>query len=181
MKRLLILLVFWSFCGATIWAAQAPIQAQKYRPQWQIGQQWVVQTESRQQQAAVGRQKVVTARWQFRAEAVEQVQGRACVRITVHPLEDRQVQQEPKTTVWVDRTTTSIRQIQTQLPTREGYKTVTESYKPGHQGAPVIGPLSVLPIALPQFAEQGIKAIGTYHYDTISGAGGIKTLGQVGF
>ena len=136
MKRLLILLLFWSVCGTTLRAAQAPVQPEKYRPQWQIGQQWVVQTESRQQQAAVGRQKVVTARWQFRAEAVEQVQGQACIRIAVRPFEGRQIQQEPKTTVWIDRTTSSIRQIQVQLPTRKGYKTVTESYKPDQEGAP---------------------------------------------
>ncbi len=181
MKRLLILPVCLFLCGSTAFAAQPPNPPQQFRPQWQIGQEWTVQTESVQQQVAVGQERVVTAQWQFQVDGVEPIQGQTCLRISVRPLQGGHVQDEPKTTVWVDQKTTSIRQIQTQMRTPQGYRTATESYKPGMQAAPIIGPLSILPIALPQFPEEGLKAMETFQYDTISGAGGIKAIGLVGF
>ncbi len=177
---------FWLFFVPACWASLAPAadeprQMEKFRPQWQLGQQWTVQTQSRQQQTALPRQQSVTARWQFDIEAVEPVQGKPCWRIAVRPQQAEQVLPEPKTTIWVDQAAAAIRQIETQLRTPRGYKTVTESYPMGAQAAPVVGPLSVLPIALPQFPESGLKAVGAFEYETVSGPGGIKAVGEVGF
>jgi len=175
-------LLFVLACGVPLArAADEPREMGRFRPQWQVGQQWTVQTQSRQQQSALPQQQAVDARWQFAVEAVDQVQGKPCWRIAVRPQQADRVLPEPKTTVWVDRAAAAIRQIETQLCTPRGYKTVTESYQMGDQAAPVVGPLSVLPIALPQFPEGGVKAVGAFEYETISGPGGIKAVGEVGF
>ena len=172
-----IILVAAAVTGAANADEQQPIQTQQFRPKWNVGDQWTVETQSRQQQVASPRQKRIAARWQFRVEAIDRVQGKPCWRVVIRPSQTP----EPKTTVWIDRTTTAIRQIQTQLPTPEGYKAVTESYRSGGMAAPVVGPLSVLPIAIPQFPEPGLKSLDTYQYETISGPGGVKAIGDVGF
>ena len=108
---------------------------------------------------------------------VDQLAGSDCYRIAVRPTDAAR----PKTTVWIDRDTTAIRQIQTELPTADGYQTVTESYRSRGQAAPVVGPLTVLPIDLPQFPEPGVKSLDAYRYETFCGPGGIKAIGEVGF
>ena len=179
MKRILTVftLIVCLFAGVANAADQQLIQTQQFRPKWNVGDQWTIETQSRQQQVATQQTRRVAAQWRFTVEAVDQLGGRACFRIVVRPVDA----QQPKTTVWVDRDTTAIRQIQTQLPTADGYKTVTESYRSGGQAAPVVGPLTVLPIDLPQFPEPGMKDLGTYQYETSSGPGGIKDIGDVGF
>jgi len=163
-------------CAAIAAAAAPPPQRQHFQPKWHVGDGWTVETQSRQPQTASPQPGSVKARWRFVVERVERVAGEDCFRIVARPVEAEQ----PKTVVWVDRKTAAIRQIQTQLPTPAGYKTVTESYR-SSTAAPVIGPLSVLPLALPQFPHPGIKSLDTYQYETISGPGGIKAAGDVGF
>ncbi len=156
--------------------AEAPPESHQFRPGWQVGDHWIVETQTRQTQTASPQSAKAKARWRFVVEAVEPVGQANCFRIVCRPVGA----QEPKTVVWVDRKTTAIRQIQTQLPTPAGYKTVTESYQ-STTAAPVVGPLTVLPIALPQFSQPGIKSVDAYQYETISGPGGIKAAGDVGF
>ena len=176
MKRLVTLAILIVGTAAVAPAAE-PVQTQQFRPKWNVGDQWTIETRSRQQQVAVTQQKRVAARWRFTVEAVDRIGDRACFRIVIRPTDSP----EPKTTVWVDRKATAIRQIQTQLPTPDGYKTVTESYRTAGQAAPVVGPLTVLPIDLPQFPEPDVKSLGTYQYEAVSGPDGIKAIGDVGF
>ncbi len=176
MKRLVTLAILIVGTVAVAYAAE-PVQTQQFRPKWNVGDQWTVQTQSRQQQVAATGQKRVAARWQFTVEAVDRIGDNACFRIVIRPSDAP----EPKTTVWVDRKTTAIRQIQTQLPTPDGYKTMTESYRTDGQATPVVGPLTVLPIDLPQFPEQGVKSLETYQYEAVSGPDGVKALGDIGF
>ena len=179
MKRLLTLVALALGTVATyasVTGAEAPPQTNQFRPEWQVGDQWVVETQTPQTQTASPQAAIAKARWRFTVEAVEPMAQADCFRIVCRPADA----QEPKTVVWVDRKTTAIRQIQTQLPTPAGYKTVTESYQ-STTAAPVVGPLTVLPIALPQFSQPGIKSLDAYQYETISGPGGIKAAGDVGF
>ena len=180
MKRfpsfMLLALVAWA---VPLWAADAPLE--KFRPQWQEGQQWMVETQSRQQQAASPQQQSITARWQFTVEAVEPLGGRPCWRIGIQLVENGQLLAEPKTTLWIDQATAAIVQIETQLSTPQGYKQATESFQSETGPAPVVGLQSVLPIALPQYAEAGVKAIDAFEYETVSGPGGIKAVGELGF
>ena len=184
MKILSISLMLLALAGG-IFPASAAQQAQvpldEFRPQWQLGQQWTVETQSQQQQRSLPRQQAVTARWHFQVEAVDQLQGKPCWRIVIRIVQGDQLLAEPQTTVWIDQASAAIRQIETQLPTPRGYQRATESYQSGAQAAPVVGLQSVLPIALPQFPEAGIKALDTFQYETVSGAGGIKAVGELGF
>jgi hypothetical protein len=180
MKRLTYCMVLALAAWAVpLWAADAPLE--KFRPQWQVGQQWMVETQSRQQQSALPEQQSITARWQFTVEAVEPLGGRPCWRIGIHLVENGRRLAEPKTTLWIDQATAAIRQIETQLPTPQGYKRATESFQSETGPAPVVGLQSVLPIALPQYPEAGVKAIDAFEYETVSGPGGIKAVGELGF
>jgi len=179
--KTLCFLLFLAAWAVPASAADDAERLEKFRPRWQVGQQWTVETQSRQQQAALPRQQALTARWQFAVEAIDQLQGRPCWRIVIRIVQGDRLLAEPRTTVWVDQATAAIRQIETQLPTPRGYQRAVESYQSGAQAAPVVGLQSLLPIALPQFPEAGIKAIDTFEYETVSGAGGIKAIGETGF
>jgi len=181
MKTLCFLLFLAAWAVPASAADQTQAALDKFRPQWQVGQQWTVETQSRQQQTTFPQQQVVTTRWQFAVEAVDQLQGKPCWRIVIRIARGDQLLAEPRTTVWIDRAAAAIRQIETQLPTPQGYQRATESYQSGAQAAPVVGLQSLLPIALPQFPEAGVKAIDAFQYETVSGAGGIKAVGELGF
>ena len=178
MRRLLTLamLIAATTAGTARSGDAPPIQTQQFRPQWQVGDRWTIETESQQQQTAAENPTRSKAQWRFQVEAVEPIAGQDCFRITARPIQA----EEPKTVIWIDRNTLAIKQIQTQLPTPRGYKTVTESYQSA-TAAPVVGPITVLPIALPQFPEPGLKSVDAYQYETISGPGGVKAVGDVGF
>jgi hypothetical protein len=184
MKIFSISLMLLALAGGVLRASaaeQAQVPLDKFRPQWQLGQQWAVETQSQQQQRALPRQQAVTARWQFQVEAVDQLQGKPCWRIVIRIVQGDQLLAEPRTTVWIEQASAAIRQIETQLPTPQGYQRATESYQSGAQAAPVVGLQSLLPIALPQFPEAGVKALDTFQYETVSGAGGVKAVGELGF
>jgi len=162
-------------CAAMADAAAAPPRGQQFQPKWHVGDRWTVETESRQLQTANPQPSSVKARWRFAVQAVERVAGENCFRIVAQPLEAEQ----PETVVWVDRKTAAIRQIQTQLPTPAGYKTVTESYR-SSTPSPVVGPLSVLPIALPQFPQPGIKSLESWRINKAAAGAGASVGGEDG-
>ena len=157
--------------------AAPPDQLQQFQPQWNVGDQWIVQTQTAQPQVAGKQSEPEPLQWQFSVQKVEKVGDRKCYRIVAKPTDTP----HPQTDLWVDCDTKAIQRVQTQLPVQGGYRTVTENYKGDGGAAPVVGTMTVLPIDLPQFAKQGIKGPGTYQYQTQFGADGIKSAGDVGF
>lgn len=144
---------------------------------WQVGDQWTVETASLQTQA---RARSKPIRWRFTVQRIEKLQGRDCYRVVIRPSDP--AAKGPVTVLWVDRVHKTLRQVQAQLPTAAGYRTMTESYASGSgQASPVVGPLTALPIDLPLFTDQGIKNLGPYRYETTSGPVGTKAIGDVGF
>jgi hypothetical protein len=71
------------------------------------------------------------------------------------------------------------------MPVQGGFRTVTEQYKPSEQGAPVLAPLTALPLEMPVFKKtmEGAKALDseTYSYEAIQGTEGTKEIGDVSF
>jgi hypothetical protein len=152
------------------------------RPQWQVGDRWVVETATRPLQSrteATGQSSRVKVRWQFTITGTEAIGGREAFRISISCLDARVAQ--PNTTIWIDRQSGALRQVQTQLPIPGGFRTLTESYTGGEQPVPVFGPLTALPVDLPAFVPPGTKDAGTYQYEAVAGPAGVKAVGETSF
>lgn len=172
-----------------IWAAETPTGSarsanlQQFRPQWNLGDAWVVETSSLPLQARGDLTQMVRSRpiqWQFTVQKYEKVISDDCFRVVVRCLLAGPPQ--PVTVLWIDRKSQTLRQIQTQIPVAGRFRTVTEDYLAvGGQKSPVLGPLSALPIDLPFFRGNATKGLESFSYEANDGPAGKKALGDVGF
>lgn len=159
-------------------------EVQSPRPAWKVGDRWIVETASRPIQAREDARdddaNAVRTRWQFEVQEIAKLGGREAFRIAIVCLEKGPAQ--PQTTLWVDQKSLTLRQVQTQLPTADGFRTITESYE-FHDGqpAPVMTPLTALPIDLPVFLSGGLKGDQKFEYTATPGPTGKKALGDVSF
>src|SRR5262249_14626855 len=151
---------------------------ERYRPRWQVGQQWVVESVNTQMQTRRGPQQAPAAQslqWQFQVQGVERIGPRDCFRIQVGCQHGGQ--QQPMTTLWMDQQSLALQQLQTQLPVQGGFRTITESYRTaGGQPAPVIAPLTVLPLEMPVLLQGG-KGLEKFTYEATAGTFGTKAVG----
>jgi hypothetical protein len=162
---------------------QQQVQLDKIKPKWRVGDQWVIETTTLQLQTGdeeERRKPGATLRWRYTVAAVEKLAGNECFRIGIQcQIEGRP---QPATTIWVEKDSLALRQMQTQLPVPGGFRTVTESYQfPAGQASPVITPLTALPIDLPRFLPGQAKGTQTFQYEAVSGPAGTKALGELGF
>lgn len=157
---------------------------QNVRPTWQVGDQWTVKTSTPAVQTGLEpgqKPRISTVRWQFQVQAIEKQAGSDCFRVEVR--HDSKTPQPPRAILWVDQKSYALRQVQVQLPAPGGKtRTLTESYAfAGGQAAPVLGPLTALPLDMPLFLPEGAKDIGTFTYEAVPGASGEKALDEIGF
>ena len=144
------------------------------KPKWEIGQSWTVETVSQRVQ---GREvepvrKPVPLRWRFRVAELEQLAGRDCYRIEVQCLARGRIR--PKSAIWVDKQSGFMRQYKTQYAVGGKMRSVVESYDHAKGvAAPVIAPISALPIALPAFFARGAK-INSFTYTSAPILAGAK-------
>ncbi len=159
------------------------LPADRLVPQWHLGDRWIVETTTRPLQVRSDPALVATSRaiqWQFSVQRYEKSLSDDCYRLEVRCLESKQPR--PVTVLWIDRQTLALRQLQTQLPTPDGFRTITQSYEfTAGQPSPVLGPLTALPIDLPLFRAGQAKGMETFTYETHSGPRGTKAVGDVGF
>jgi len=145
------------------------------RPQWQVGDNWVVETLTEQIQGNESRvgDKAAKVRWQFRVAKLEKLNGRDCYRVDVECMAQGRMQ--PKSRMWCDKDTLFLRQFETQVAFRGQYHTIQESYDCA-KGAesPVLATVNVLPIALPAFLPKGAKALGSFTYVSQAAPAGSK-------
>jgi hypothetical protein len=161
-------------------------QANEFKPQWQKGQKWVVETLTNQLQArrdpAVGQgKKPVPIQWQFEVQDVEKVDGKDCYKVQIQCQVKNRTQ--PVTTIWTNAKSMTLQQLQTQFPVQGGFRTVTEHYQSTGKPAPVLAPLTVLPLELPVFLPEETKSLTPmkFSYEAVSGPSGTKAVGDVGF
>jgi hypothetical protein len=125
-----------------------------FLPRWQVGQEWLVETESaltqshRLEQPGQSAAQSRPLRWLFTVQEIEKFDGQDCLRVTVHcqiPGSD-----EPLCVLWFDRQALVLRKVQTRFRVQGGFRTLTESYHfEDGRIAPVLGPLPVLPLDMP--------------------------------
>lgn len=152
------------------------------RPEWKVGDTWVVETATQPVQAreVVSADKATRVRWRFRVAGTESVAARACYRIQIECLAKGALR--PETTVWYDKETLFLQQFETQMPSQGAPRLVRESYSvPKGQYAPVLTPLNVLPISLPVFLPEGAKATGDFTYVSQPTPAGAKDVSVIRF
>ncbi len=163
--------------------ADADAPADQLKPNWQVGQQWVVETIS--QLAPVGEEKQGKSdpvRWQFTVKNIEPVGGHDCFRVNVEYLIDGR--EQAVAVLWADQKSLALRQVQSYLQVQGETRTVIESYSfADGQPAPVVGLLTAVPLDMPLFLPgASSKAIQEkYVYEANAGPPGKKALGEVGF
>jgi hypothetical protein len=157
---------------------------------WQLGMTWVVTTTTDLTQlgddAKKKPQKTEPINWQFTVVKMEKVQGQDCFRVEVERLVgegDKAQKVPPLTTIWADAKSLALRQIRTEFVVQGQIREVTESYEFGNgQSAPVMSPLSSIPLDMPLLSLGGAaKGATTFSYAAVSGPGGKKALNDVGF
>ncbi len=174
-------------CGPTAAIGQKPKPTEESRldslaPQWQLGDRWTVETVSRPLHIRADVSQAANSsplRWKFDVSRLEKFASHECFRVEVTcPAEGRGM---PKTVLWLDRNSFALRRITTYLPVPGGFEEMTMSYDSASgQPAPILGPLSALPIDTPVLYA-GAKGLQTFGYTSHFGATQRKELGDVGF
>lgn len=164
-------------------SAPPEIKEEQFRPKWKAGDKWVIETHSQSVQVrdekVEDEDKQPGVKWEFTVGKTEKIAGHDCYRVEVRCLEPGAAQ--PSSVLWIDQKTMTLRQFQTQIPVPGGFRTVTESYVVGEgQQAPVLGPLTALPIDLPLFTPGSSRAT-KFSYEAITGPAGKRAVGDVGF
>ena len=198
-----VVLVLSGIVSAAMWLATADAQKdkdpdpEKFRPKWQTGDKWVVETASKPLQmrfsAAPVKDKVgkakepepVKVRWQFTVAKKEKREGVMCYRVNIACLKTRDIpdpEKQPTVTLWVNIKSMVVVGFQTRTPDRDGFTTLTETYQSdSKQPTPVIvGPLTALPLDMPLFLTG--KARGDkFTYQAMSGPPGKRAADDVAF
>jgi hypothetical protein len=153
------------------------------QPRWTVGDTWTIETVSakiqgREEQPA---RKSPPIRWQFRVADLEKLAGRDCYRIEVECLARGRIR--PKSVMWVDEESGFLRQYQTELAVNGNMRPIVESYDHVKgEPAPVVTPISAVPIVMPAFIKKGSK-VNSFSYTSAPMPAGAKAkdLGLVTF
>lgn len=155
-----------AFVGAAV--ANDNLQPETYRPQWKVGQRWIIAVRTLQSQASEPTQPhgpEDTLRWQFEVRAIEAIDNRSCFKVELKCLA---AATDSVTTLWVDEQSLTLRRVQAHLPVAGGLRTVTENYSSASgQPFPALAPLTVPPLELPVFLA-GTKGTQTFTYEASS-------------
>jgi hypothetical protein len=179
--RVMVLVVVVLSAARSAPAADEELKPEAYRPQWTVGQRWVIASVTLQSQARRNPQpddSKQAVRWQFDVRKIEKVDDRNCFQVEVKCLDG---EGEAITTLWVDEKTMTLRRAQTQLPVAGGLRTITENYRSASgQPFPAFTPLTVPPLELPLFLT-GTKGSQTFEYAASSTPPEEKGVGDIEF
>lgn len=162
--------------------SRSTVDLRQVKPKWDVGDRWVVETstlpiQARREPIELSRGRPIP--WQFTVQQDEKVVD-DCYRVEIRCLLAGSPQ--PVTVLWIDKRSGALRQVQTQFPTADGFRTVTESYEPaGGQPSPVLSLLTALPVDLPAFQGNEAKGMEKYTYESRVGPAGVKNAGELGF
>jgi len=169
-------------------AAQQPdnkkVTGEQLRPKWNVGDVWLIETSTlpTQERSEDRKPEPTKAKWEFKVVKDDaKVHKYDCYQVEVQCKDEPD---QPKSTLWVEKKTMTLRQFQTQIPVPGGFKKIVESYATDNEqpAVPVVGPLSVLPIDLPFFRSGESKAAKEeFSYEAVSSELGKKDIKDIGF
>jgi hypothetical protein len=164
----------------------ADVKGEDLRPRWNPDDCWVVETTTKPIQVRNdgAEKKLPPVSWKFTVKKAEKAAGHDCHRLEIACLDAKGNvdKTQPTSVLWVDQKSMALRQLQTQLPVPGGFRTVTESYAfADNQPAPVLGPLTALPLDLPLFLSGAARGLEKFSYEAVSGTGGKRAPNDVAF
>lgn len=154
-----------------------------YRPHWQVGQSWTVETRTPRLQIGADpepakRESVV--RWQFRVEKIEKLGDEQCYVISATPQGVRPAGLQVQ--LWISVDDLALRQWEASVVASgrlvSSGETLTGRETPIY---PAWIPFSVLPIAFPVWQELPVKHAQAYRYYAMPVNPHVKTGGDVSF
>ena len=156
---------------------------EQLKPRWQTGQKWEVETINQSLQRGTKPKQKAKHKpilWQFAVLEPAKLGEHPCYRVQVQAQVGQR--QQPLTTLWLDQKSLALRQVQTQMRVQGDLRTVTESYQfEAGQPAPVITPLTAIPLDMPVFLDGDKAALHKFSYEAFSGEAGKKAADDVGF
>jgi len=166
-------------------AGDAGAAAELTRPEWKVGDSWIVETETDpiQGRSAVLAAKLPLLKWKFVVAGEDKVQGADCYRIEVACIAGGS---PTKATMWCDKETMFLRQLQTWVYAAGERQSIVESFAAGSQAisAPVLPAVNALPLDMPAFPQAGQKSLGgekSFRFKSTPQAAGAKADGAVAF
>jgi len=153
-----------------------------FRPHWQVGDQWVIETRTRAVQTAGFRADWLSrpVRWRFVVREAAKLAGTDCFRVEVYSMDAGPG--DWVASFWVQQNSFSLREFQGRVLVGGQVRTITESYAfPAGQPSPVDTPFPVLGVALPCFWADRMKGVQKFTYETTAGPAGRKAPGEVAF
>lgn len=161
----------------------AELDLASLKPNWEIGDCWIVQTRTRRPQVVDTLEASrfgPAIQWRFTVQNQVQLADETCYLVEVRPTMDQRG--DLSVLLWFERNWLALRQFQLQHRVGGNVHTVTEQYRPTiGQTAPVLGPLTVLPIDIPAFTPAGSKSDGNFGYTVEYGPTGAKQAGGLRF
>lgn len=183
-----------AICGTLLSAEpagsqQAPVDtaasAELTRPEWKVGDSWVVETETDpiQGRSALLAAKLPLLKWKFVVAGEDKVQGADCYRIEVACIAGGS---PTKATMWYDKETMFLRQLQTWVYAAGDRQSIVESFAAGGKAirAPVLPAVNALPLDMPAFPQAGKKSLAgeeTFQFKSTPRAAGAKADDAVAF
>jgi len=125
-------------------------------PHWNVGDEWIVETETRSEQRSKGNEREVVwskpIRWKFRVEAVEKNDDETLFRTTIVCLEENPI--NPKLAIWLDGDSGALVRLESTLTFAGKETTFVETYVGKDGYSPVIGTIPAIPLDMPLFNSQ---------------------------
>jgi hypothetical protein len=151
------------------WQSGKTTSAETFRPQWKVGQSWIVETVSPRVQMATARLRtgeICTIRWKFLVEAVEQLGEEECFRVAAEPmLPDGK---ELTIVFWATTKHLTLRRVEIPIRVSGRLRILSESFSGTGSGPfPVMVTLSLLPLDLPCWDPPPEKHPAGFAYEII--------------
>jgi hypothetical protein len=141
-------------------------------PHWSVGDEWIVETETRSEQYAKGNEREVVwskpVRWKFIVEAVEQIDDKELLKASIICLEENPL--NPKLAIWLDSDSGVLVRLESTSTFGGKERTFEETYVGEDGDSPVLGTIPALPLDIPFFKiQKGPGVNQQYSYSTFQG------------
>ncbi len=136
-------------------AVQVQEDADTLHRRWEIGDQWIIQTDIRQAQYSADRGPIPSSQWEYVVVGIENVDDVSCFRVDVRHI--RGPQPQLVATFWANCESLTLVRCETHLPSQGRIRTVVQRYQfDGGSTGPSLGPLTAVPIDLPQLSADPV-------------------------
>lgn len=160
-----------------------PASGQELHLNWQQGDRWVVETTPRMSTMSSSISSNNKLKWSFEVVGLEKIREHECWHTSIRCIEANV--QSPEIDIWVDKQNGMMVRTTSSLTYATHKAKLTETYLPSNgKATPVFGMIPALPLDMPVLstaATNNTKSLEPQIYETMTGDGQTKDLGDLGF